>query len=167
MAQNEFKKMKDLSLHESLEDINISSEAISSFDKTIGFIEDIIVEESFQKIQRQFLEQYWDQFDDGEENRLIYMDIFQNYVKVVERHIEKKLKEAITNFDMGQLYEELRKNQDHLDGEVFEMLYTLSDFSAFKEMILDYKAEKEGKIVDLTKDLSVISLSHPGKINVS
>lgn len=33
-----------------------------------------------------------------------------------------------------------RKNQDHLDGEVFEMLYTLSDFSAFKEMILDYKA---------------------------
>uniref|UniRef100_A0A0V0GCJ8 ADP-ribosylation factor-like protein 2-binding protein n=1 Tax=Triatoma dimidiata TaxID=72491 RepID=A0A0V0GCJ8_TRIDM len=159
MAQNEFKKMKDLSLHESLEDINISCDTINSFDKIIGIIEDILVDESFQNMQRQFLDQYWDQFDDGEENRLIYMDIFQLYVRIVEQKIEKKLKETINNFEMGQFYDELRKNQDHLDGEVFEMLYTLSDFSAFKEMILDYKAEKEGKTVDLSQDLSIIALS--------
>lgn len=159
MAQKEFKKMKDLSLHESLEDINISCDTINSFDKIIGIIEDILVDESFQNMQKQFLDQYWDQFDDGEENRLIYMDIFQLYVRIVEQRIEKKLKETINNFEMGQFYDELRKNQDHLDGEVFEMLYTLSDFSAFKEMILDYKAEKEGKAVDLSKDLSIIALT--------
>uniref|UniRef100_A0A224XZQ6 ADP-ribosylation factor-like protein 2-binding protein n=1 Tax=Panstrongylus lignarius TaxID=156445 RepID=A0A224XZQ6_9HEMI len=159
MAQNEIKKMTDLSLHESLEDINISCDTINSFDKIIGIIEDILVDESFQNMQRQFLDQYWDQFDDGEENRLIYMDIFQLYVRIVEQTIEKKLKETINNFEMEQFYDELRKNQDHLDGEVFEMLYTLSDFSAFKEMIFDYKAEKEGKTVDLSKDLSIIALS--------
>lgn len=32
-----------------------------------------------------------------------------------------------------------RKHKNELDGEVFEMLYTLTDFMLFKEMMLDYK----------------------------
>jgi len=34
----------------------------------------------------------------------------------------------------------LRARRKHLDGEVFEMLLTFTDFVAFKEMVLDYKA---------------------------
>ena len=33
-----------------------------------------------------------------------------------------------------------RARRKHLDGEVFEMLLTFTDFVAFKELILDYKA---------------------------
>lgn len=33
-----------------------------------------------------------------------------------------------------------RKNE--LDGEVFEVLFTLTDFTAFKEMFLDYRKVK-------------------------
>lgn len=33
-----------------------------------------------------------------------------------------------------------RKRKDNLDGEVFEVLLTLSDFTAFKEIFLDYRA---------------------------
>jgi hypothetical protein len=33
-----------------------------------------------------------------------------------------------------------RTRKDELDGEVFDMLFTFSDFTAFKEMFLDYKA---------------------------
>jgi ADP-ribosylation factor 2-binding protein len=33
-----------------------------------------------------------------------------------------------------------RTRRNELDGEVFEMLFTFSDFTAFKEMFLDYKA---------------------------
>jgi hypothetical protein len=33
-----------------------------------------------------------------------------------------------------------RTRKDELDGEVFDMLLTFSDFTAFKEMFLDYKA---------------------------
>lgn len=33
-----------------------------------------------------------------------------------------------------------RKRQYDLDGEVFEMLSTFTDFIAFKEMCLDYRA---------------------------
>lgn len=44
-------------------------------------------------------------------------------------------KQNVNNF--VYFYSDNRKN---LDGEVFEMLLTLSDFMAFKEMVLDYKA---------------------------
>jgi ADP-ribosylation factor 2-binding protein len=33
-----------------------------------------------------------------------------------------------------------RTRRNELDGEVFEMLFTFSDFTAFKEMFLDYRA---------------------------
>jgi len=33
-----------------------------------------------------------------------------------------------------------RARKDELDGEVFDVLFTFSDFTAFKEMFLDYKA---------------------------
>ena len=32
-----------------------------------------------------------------------------------------------------------RKRKEELNGEVFEMLLTFSDFLAFKEMFIDYK----------------------------
>jgi len=34
----------------------------------------------------------------------------------------------------------LRARRKHLEGEVFEMLLTFTDFVAFKELVLDYKA---------------------------
>lgn len=33
-----------------------------------------------------------------------------------------------------------RERRNELDGEIFEMLSTFSDFMAFKEMFLDYRA---------------------------
>jgi hypothetical protein len=34
----------------------------------------------------------------------------------------------------------LRERKNELEGEIFEMLLTFSDFLAFKEMFLDYRA---------------------------
>ena len=33
-----------------------------------------------------------------------------------------------------------RERKEELDGEIFEILLTFSDFMAFKEMVLDYRA---------------------------
>lgn len=33
-----------------------------------------------------------------------------------------------------------RGKKDNLEGEIFEVLLTLSDFRAFKEIFLDYRA---------------------------
>ena len=36
-------------------------------------------------------------------------------------------------------FSELEERKLDLEGEVFDMLFTLTDFLAFKEMFLDYK----------------------------
>lgn len=70
------------------------------FDEIIGYIEDILLgmplelvseeipllertaflEDEFHAIQKRFLEDYWDVFEPVEENKLIYTDIFNEYV---------------------------------------------------------------------------------------
>ncbi|RLU18647.1 hypothetical protein DMN91_009004 [Ooceraea biroi] len=52
-----------------------------SFDEIIGHIEDLLLEKEFQDLQQRFLEKYWDVFEPVEDNKLIYTDIFNEYVK--------------------------------------------------------------------------------------
>ncbi|PSN40493.1 ADP-ribosylation factor-like protein 2-binding protein [Blattella germanica] len=78
------------------------------FDSVIGHIEDILMEEGFQHLQRCFMEKYWHEFDDNEENKLCYMEIFQEYINVIERHIETHLANKIPNFSMQRFIEQLQ-----------------------------------------------------------
>lgn len=50
-----------------------------------------------------------------------------------------------------------RDKKGSLDGEIFELLYTLSDFLAFKEMFLEYKNYKDGRCIDLSSSISITS----------
>ena len=47
----------------------------------IGFFS--FAEEKFQSMQHDFKEKYYQHFTDEEENKLIYMDIFQEYVSII------------------------------------------------------------------------------------
>lgn len=42
-----------------------------------------------------------------------------------------------------------------LEGEIFELLFSLSDFLTFKDMILDYKASKNGHFEDIASGIIV------------
>ncbi|XP_034946893.1 ADP-ribosylation factor-like protein 2-binding protein [Chelonus insularis] len=130
----------------------------SSFDKIIGYIEDILIEPAFQEIQKNFLEKYWKEFDIIDENKLIYMDIFLEYQQTIENYLEDSLKKLLPEFSMKSFITHLSEFKD-LDGEVFEILSTFNDFLAFKEMILDYRAMKEGKIEDLSTGILITSVN--------
>ncbi|KAJ9584917.1 hypothetical protein L9F63_020723 [Diploptera punctata] len=134
-----------------------SSAEDAFFDSVIGHIEDILMEEGFQDLQKSFMEKYWHEFDDDDENKLCYMDIFNEYINIIERHIETHLTNKIPNFSMAKFIEHLQMRRNELDGEVFEMLFTFSDFIAFKEMFLDYRAVKTGTIQDLSVGICVTS----------
>ncbi|XP_012265484.2 ADP-ribosylation factor-like protein 2-binding protein isoform X1 [Athalia rosae] len=149
----------------------------ASFDRIIGHIEDllmgmdsfvhrlfnmhmnIIVSESeFQEIQQKFLDNYWHIFSPEEENKLIYTEIFNQYNQEVENYIVKQLKKSVPNFSIATFLDQLNERRPELDGEVFEVLATLTDFLAFKEMLLDYKAVKEGKVEDFSSGISITSI---------
>jgi len=46
------------------------------------------------------------------------------------------------------LFPDLESRKTELEGEVFEMLFTLTDFLAFKEMIVAYKVMKQAGALD-------------------
>ncbi|XP_011499306.1 PREDICTED: ADP-ribosylation factor-like protein 2-binding protein [Ceratosolen solmsi marchali] len=128
-----------------------------SFDKIIGHIEDILMENEFQSIQQYFLDNYWNIFEPIEENKLMYMEIFNDYNKRIDNYITTNLKKIIPNFSMDDFINELHKRRSKLDGEVFEILLTFTDFLAFKDLLLDYRAVKEGKVQDLSSGILIKS----------
>lgn len=133
------------------------------FDCIVGYIEDIIIDDHFQTLQNSFLDRYFIEFDDSEENKLVYMDIFKAYNAVIERYIEEQLLQRIPSFVMSDFVSQLVARKNELEGEVFEMLLTFSDFMAFKELILDYKHAKEGNAVDLSPGLTVTPVNRSSR----
>ncbi|TGZ70319.1 hypothetical protein CRM22_003276 [Opisthorchis felineus] len=114
-------------------------EMISPFDEVIGYLEDIIMSNEFQEIQEQFLENNCYAFEDSDENKLCYTSIHDEYVDTVEKFLEEQLRCQIPSFNMEDFLNRMSENKGDLDGEIFEMLYTFTDFVSFKEMMLDYK----------------------------
>ncbi|KAJ8961180.1 hypothetical protein NQ318_008861 [Aromia moschata] len=141
------------------EELNISNVCTDQSDKyfaqVIGCIEGIIIDEEFINLRNKFMDKYWREFDTDEENKLVYMDIFKNYITTVEAFIEERLSKCIRGFDMDVFEFELEKRKNELDGEIFEILTTFSDFRAFKSMFLDYKAMKEGTALDFSREVSI------------
>lgn len=85
-----------------------SSPAISDyFDEVIGCIESLVLDEGFQSIVNHFLETYYRKFDNEEENKIEYMEIYQMYTEAIERYIVEKLNERMNFFDMDRFALEL------------------------------------------------------------
>ncbi|CAI5664948.1 unnamed protein product [Oreochromis niloticus] len=139
-----------------------SSAADTAFDGVIGCIEDIIMEDDFQQLQQIFMEKHYREFDDSDENKLSYTPIFNEYIDLLEKYLEQQLMERIPGFNMDTFKELLMQHKEEVSGDIFDMLLTFTDFMAFKEMFLQYRAEKEGQCPDLSQGLVVTSLNLGG-----
>lgn len=93
-------------------EINYSNVCQDSSDQyfytIIGCIEDILMDAKFIELHNNFMEQYWPHFEDSEENKFVYTDIFKKYNDTIEKYIEDQLSKTIENFDMNKLEEELK-----------------------------------------------------------
>ncbi len=84
-----------------------------------------------------------DIFDgEDEENKLEYTAVFQEWCQLIEAKISERL--APLGVTLAQLTELLSKHPQASDGEIFEFLLSLSDFSEFRELMLAFKQEKQG-----------------------
>ncbi|XP_065343123.1 ADP-ribosylation factor-like protein 2-binding protein [Cloeon dipterum] len=119
-----------------------SNRATIQFDEVIGHIEDIIIGPTFKNIRDAFMDQNYYHFEDSEENKLIYTDIFQSYIQLVEAHLESELTRRIPELNFASFFNEIGHHKNELDGEVFELLRSFADFLSFKQMMIDYKCAK-------------------------
>lgn len=104
------------------------------FDTVVGRIEEIVMSDEFNAIQEKFVRLYSQEFSCDEENKLIYMEIFQKYQSEIEKFIEVKL----AGVDMSHFMSMLNVRQNEIDGPLFEMLLSFSDFQVFKDLMLSY-----------------------------
>ncbi|KAI9201850.1 the ARF-like 2 binding protein BART-domain-containing protein [Polychytrium aggregatum] len=128
----------------------------SKFDEVIGELENLLLDSDFVDLQNRFFDRHYREFTDEEENKLVYMDIFKSYTDVIESFISVYIKKRLSWFSMPEFLEMLRSKQaEEMSGDVFDVLASIGDFTAFKELIMDYKHEKEGKTLDFSDLLSV------------
>uniref|UniRef100_A0A8V0ZUH1 ADP-ribosylation factor-like protein 2-binding protein n=1 Tax=Gallus gallus TaxID=9031 RepID=A0A8V0ZUH1_CHICK len=123
--------------------VAVSSPSDAEFDAVVGYLEDIIMDDDFQSIQRTFMEKHYQEFDDSEENKLIYTSIFNEYISLIEKYIEEKLLDRIPGFNMTAFTMSLQQHKDEMAGDIFDMLLTFTDFLAFKEMFFGLQSYHE------------------------
>lgn len=109
-----------------INDIKVPS---TEFNRIIGHIEDIVIGPTFQvflfhfmphlpalmcsllfikQLQMHFLDKHCMQFFDEEENRIYYMDIFNEYTSSIEELIVKELETREPNVDLNSFLDELK-----------------------------------------------------------
>merc|ERR1712178_169320 len=111
------------------------------FDVIVGKLEEAIMDDEFTEQTTQFMQQNCTYFERGDEQKLEYMDIFQQYTTLIEEHIERSLVEGVPDFSMEKFLEMLEQRPDEVSEDVTDMLLSLSDFELFKESMLEYKEQ--------------------------
>lgn len=132
-----------------------SSSKDQKFDAVVGHIEDIVIDSIFQDMQANFMDKHCHEFEESEENKLSYTTIFNEYVNMLEKYIEQELNRRIPGFNMEKFMSQMLIRKEEISEELFEMLSSFTDFLVFKELMVDHKAFKEGRVVDLSLDLTV------------
>ena len=61
-----------------------------------------------QLVQDRFLDKYYREFSDDEENKITYMDIFNEYTETIEDFIVTDLKGRMVDLDMDRFSQELK-----------------------------------------------------------
>eukprot|EP01027_Heterolobosea_sp_BB2_P023063 GEZU01034075.1.p1 GENE.GEZU01034075.1~~GEZU01034075.1.p1 ORF type:complete len:166 (+),score=57.41 GEZU01034075.1:90-587(+) len=133
------------------------SEIDEKFDLIVGKLEEILMDEEFSKLQTKFIEENCEPFEDTEENKLIYTDIFNSYTNTIEKYIENKLISDIPGFSMDEFLEMLSERQEEVSGDIWDMLLSFVDFSEFKDLMVSYKkgrtydAESSDEVIHVEK----------------
>jgi ADP-ribosylation factor 2-binding protein len=129
------------SLDKSKEEIlvEVYSKKDQDFDLTVEALQDILLSDEFTTVHDGFLEQNYHHFEDTEENKHIYMDIYKAYTDTIERHIEDALMDRLPGFKMSDFLRSLELRCDEVDETILDMLHSFNDFLTFKQTFIDYK----------------------------
>ena len=135
-----------------------SGKAQDPFDMALSELEVLMMDEGLNARVDAFTKQHCGEFEPGDENKLVYTELFTKYTQLVEEYIEQQLGASVASFDMAgfcaTLAERAKGDEDLLDHPALEMLFAYSDFDAFKQLML---ATKEGSAVEAESGAMCVS----------
>lgn len=126
------------------EEVFAANEGKSSdpYDMILTELEVLMMDEALNERVDAFTTEHCGVFESGEENKLVYTTLFTEYTAMIEAYIEERLGASVKAFDMAGFCATLAqraKTEDALPPAL-EMLHSMADFDAFKELMLSAKA---------------------------
>eukprot|EP00640_Fibrocapsa_japonica_P006396 CAMPEP_0113939788 /NCGR_PEP_ID=MMETSP1339-20121228/6046_1 /TAXON_ID=94617 /ORGANISM="Fibrocapsa japonica" /LENGTH=179 /DNA_ID=CAMNT_0000943401 /DNA_START=68 /DNA_END=607 /DNA_ORIENTATION=- /assembly_acc=CAM_ASM_000762 len=109
------------------------------FDITVGCLEEILMNDEFVTMQEDFLTAHCDEFEDVDENKLSYTDIFNKYTEMIEQYLEEQLQSNDGGLNMAEFCSMLERRKDEITSDVFDILTSMADFEEFKSLMLSHK----------------------------
>jgi len=117
-----------------------SGESGDQTAQILAELEIMMMDEGFNAKVDSFTQQHCEQFDEGEENKLVYTSLFTEYTKMLEAYIEQHLGATLAGFDMQTFCASLSTRDDKEELPLaLEMLSAYGDFEAFKAMMVSCK----------------------------
>lgn len=107
---------------------------------TLGALEDVLMDDGFNERIDAFMRRHCGAFESAEENKHEYMDLFTEYMGLLERYIQAKMEAALPGFDMAAFCAIIKARGAELNADL-EALGAYGDFQAFKEMMVAYRQE--------------------------
>jgi len=93
-------------------------------------------------------------FDEDEENKHDYADIFEDYVKLVDNAIDTELYKKFNKEEVDDFYKTFKDNYSHykeIHSDAVEILKNAIDFETFKATMLRFKKGVINEQTDPTK----------------
>ncbi|CAN0270256.1 unnamed protein product, partial [Laminaria digitata] len=113
------------------------------FDSIVGELEEAVMDPAFTTVQQAFVDEWCGEFDDTEENKLIYTDLFQQHTQLAEQHLEARLHQRIKGFHMEAFMKMVAEREDEIVGDVVDILVALTDFQEFKDMMVAHRKGRD------------------------
>ena len=107
-------------------------------------IADQIAQVEFQSDSFEFFNKHIDTFEDTDDNKLEYTQVFEAYVYILEKMIEARLSASFDNSAIEEFYANFKDNMAKYEAankDGFDTLFGFIDFDKFKANILKYKAD--------------------------
>ncbi|CAM9262945.1 unnamed protein product, partial [Pylaiella littoralis] len=122
---------------------NEGSEEDKYFDSIVGALEEAVMDSAFANLQQSFVDEWCEEFDDVEENKLTYTNIFRQYTQLVERHLDGWLRQRVRGFEMEAFMKMVAERQDEIVGDVIDILTASGDFVEFKHMMVAHRKGRD------------------------
>ena len=122
------------------------------------------MEPGFEETLSDFCRQHTCSFEDSEENKLEHMDIFRQYVDLMERMLDRRLRAELPAFNMARFKQWIdEQSADNFGSDVLDTLLSATDFETFKQHMLSYKTE--GDLLSLQPSVQSVQSMQSGEFS--
>ena len=134
----------------------VDKSKLSRIDLILNTLQEAIQSDEFSACQDEFADKNCEKFTENGDLPPECMQLYNQYVGIIEDHLVKKVEEVVPNFDFEELIPVIKNNKNSDDfrySDVFEFLNAALDFNEFRNLMASYNKGKDISLAVTTTEL--------------